>query len=88
MGAWGTGIFENDDVLDWKANLLDSDGIEFIEEMIKEVLEDEYIESDLASNALGAIEILAALQGRSWERDIDPTEMDLIDGSQCEVKTS
>ncbi|GGH55316.1 hypothetical protein GCM10008014_24810 [Paenibacillus silvae] len=26
-------------------------------------MEDEYIESDLASNALGAIEILAALQG-------------------------
>ncbi|MBU5353851.1 DUF4259 domain-containing protein [Paenibacillus barcinonensis] len=64
MGAWGTGIFENDDVLDWKADLLDSDGIDFIEETIEEVLEDEYIESDLASNALGAIEILAALQGR------------------------
>lgn len=63
MGAWGTGIFENDDVLDWKADLLDSDGIDLIEETIEEVLEEEYIESDLASNALGAIEILAALQG-------------------------
>lgn len=63
MGAWGTGIFENDDVLDWKADLLDSDDIELIEETIEEVLEEEYIESDLASNALGAIEILAALQG-------------------------
>lgn len=64
MGAWGTGIFENDDVLDWKADLLDSDDIELIEETIEEVLEEEYIESDLASNALGAIEILAALQGK------------------------
>ncbi|SDL32124.1 protein of unknown function [Paenibacillus sp. OK060] len=63
MGAWGTGIFENDDVLDWKADLLDSDDIELIEETIEEVLEEEYIDSDLASNALGAIEILAALQG-------------------------
>lgn len=64
MGAWGTGIFENDDVLDWKADLLDSDDIDLIEETIEEVLEEEYIESDLASNALGAIEVLAALQGK------------------------
>ncbi|MEY8744373.1 DUF4259 domain-containing protein [Bacillales bacterium AN1005] len=64
MGAWGTGIFENDDVLDWKADLLDSDDIGLIEETIEEVLEEEYIESDVASNALGAIEILAALQGK------------------------
>ncbi|MGR6542574.1 DUF4259 domain-containing protein [Paenibacillus tundrae] len=64
MGAWGTGIFENDDVLDWKADLFDSDDIELIEETIEEVLEEEYIESDLASNALGAIEVLAALQGK------------------------
>lgn len=63
MGAWGTGIFENDDVLDWKADLLDSDDIDLIEETIEEVLEEDYIESDLASNALGAIEILVALQG-------------------------
>ncbi|MDQ0721087.1 hypothetical protein QF049_002348 [Paenibacillus sp. W4I10] len=63
MGAWGTGIFENDDVLDWKADLLDSDDIELIEETIEGVLEEDYIESDLASNALGAIEILVALQG-------------------------
>jgi hypothetical protein len=63
MGAWGIGIFENDDVLDWKADLLESEGIDLIEETIEEVLEEEYIESDLASNALGAIEILSALQG-------------------------
>ncbi|MDK8189265.1 DUF4259 domain-containing protein [Paenibacillus sp. UMB7766-LJ446] len=63
MGAWGTGIFENDDVLDWKLDLFDTDDMELIEETIEEVLEEEYIESDLASNALGAIEILAALQG-------------------------
>ncbi|WP_214629598.1 DUF4259 domain-containing protein [Paenibacillus agaridevorans] len=63
MGAWGTGIFENDDVLDWKADLLDSEGIEFIEETIEEATDEEYIESELASNVLGAIEILASLQG-------------------------
>ncbi|WP_139367661.1 DUF4259 domain-containing protein [Bacillus alkalicellulosilyticus] len=26
MGAWGYGIFENDDVLDWKEELLESMG--------------------------------------------------------------
>ncbi|XOJ02547.1 DUF4259 domain-containing protein [Paenibacillus polymyxa] len=64
MGAWGYGIFENDDVMDWKADLLDSEGIEFLQESIHKVLEEEYIESDVASIALGAVEILAALHGK------------------------
>ncbi|MBP3965508.1 DUF4259 domain-containing protein [Paenibacillus lignilyticus] len=67
MGAWGTGIFENDDVLDWKAELLDSEGLEMIAETLETVMDEEYIEVDLASNTLGAIEILAALQGKPGE---------------------
>ncbi|QHW33231.1 DUF4259 domain-containing protein [Paenibacillus rhizovicinus] len=67
MGAWGTGIFENDDVLDWKADLLESEGIELIKETIESVIDEEYVEVDLASNALGAIELLAALQGKPGE---------------------
>ncbi|SFT16753.1 DUF4259 domain-containing protein [Paenibacillus sp. BC26] len=67
MGAWGNGIFENDDVLDWKAELLESEDLEMIAATLETVMDEEYIEVDLASNALGAIEILAALQGKPGE---------------------
>ncbi|MDQ8739321.1 DUF4259 domain-containing protein [Paenibacillus sp. LHD-38] len=67
MGAWGTGIFENDDVLDWKAELIESEGLEFINETLETVIDEDYLEVDLASNAVGAIEILAALQGKPGE---------------------
>ncbi|WP_336776987.1 DUF4259 domain-containing protein [Paenibacillus sp. MMO-58] len=68
MGAWGTGIFENDDVQDWKEELLESEGFVFIEETLESVIEEEdYIEVDIASNAIGAMEVLAALQGKPGE---------------------
>ncbi len=28
MGAWGTGIFENDDASDWVYTLLEEDGVD------------------------------------------------------------
>ncbi|MFC5402956.1 DUF4259 domain-containing protein [Cohnella soli] len=71
MGAWGTGIFENHDALDWKADLLESQDIDLIQETIEMVIDEEYIEPDLASNALGAIEVLAALQGKPGEEIIN-----------------
>lgn len=64
MGAWGYGVFENDEVRDWKADLVDSEGIDFLQESITQVLEEDCIEVDVASIALGAIEVLAALNGR------------------------
>ncbi|WP_435162978.1 DUF4259 domain-containing protein [Paenibacillus glycanilyticus] len=68
MGAWGTGIFENDDVLDWKEELLESEGLDFIKETLESIIEeDDYIEVDIASSAIGAIEVLAAIQGKPGE---------------------
>lgn len=64
MGSWGYGIFENDDVLDWKAELLETKGLDFIELTLDNVIKADYIEADLSSNGLGAIEIVAALQGK------------------------
>lgn len=64
MGAWGTGFFENDDALDWKGDLLDSSTLSIIEETLSASAAEEYIEADLASQALAAAEIVAALNGR------------------------
>ncbi|MGC5324749.1 DUF4259 domain-containing protein [Brevibacillus sp. SYSU BS000544] len=64
MGAWGTGFFENDDALDWKGDLLESSTLGLIEETLSASAAEEYIEADLASQALAAAEIVAALNGR------------------------
>lgn len=64
MGAWGEGIFENDAVLDWKYELLECKGIEFLADVFEEILNEEYLEADTSSVGLGAAEIIAALQGK------------------------
>lgn len=65
MGAWGTGIFDNDDAMDWVMRL-DEDGREAVDEAIDAVLETapEYLERDVGAGALAAAEVVAALRGR------------------------
>ena len=65
MGAWGFGTFENDDALDWTADLIDI-GEELIPEAFVRVQEavDDYLEADLCSFALAAAEVVAALNGK------------------------
>jgi len=63
VGAWGTGSFENDDVMDWVAelNTLAPAGLEKI--LAQAADEPAYLESPTASVALGAAEVVAALSG-------------------------
>lgn len=71
MGAWGYGVFENDDAMDWLPELLESVGMSLIEETLREVLVDDYIEADLASNAIAAAEIIAALAGKPSDEFVE-----------------
>lgn len=71
MGAWGYGILENDTVLDWVEDLLETQDLSLITEAIEMVLSDSEIESYTAEIALGAIEILAALQDRPGNKEYD-----------------
>ncbi|WP_044478153.1 DUF4259 domain-containing protein [Paenibacillus antibioticophila] len=71
MGAWGYGILENDTVLDWVEDLLETQDLSLITEAIEMVLSDSEIESYTAEIALGAIEILAALQDRPGNEEYD-----------------
>jgi hypothetical protein len=66
MGAWGSGSFENDDAMDWVADLVDGDDLQPVEDLFEEVLEegDDYIEVPPASAAIAAAEALAALRGK------------------------
>ncbi|MEK3885784.1 DUF4259 domain-containing protein [Paenibacillus sp. PL2-23] len=65
MGAWGSGNLENDTVLDWVAELLEIKDLNRISEAIEMVLDEDDIDADTASIGIGAIEILAALQGNT-----------------------
>ncbi len=67
MGTWGVGAFENDDALDWVAELEETLGFNLIErslDQVNELLKDDYLEAGLAQNALAAAEVLAAMAGR------------------------
>lgn len=64
MGAWATSNFANDAAIDWVAELEGHNDLEFIKQTIASVLVADYIESDTASEALVAIEAVAALKGK------------------------
>lgn len=65
MGAWGTGIFDNDTAADWGGELSDRGDLAFVEETLTKVIEirDEY----LGCEGLAACEVIARLSGKPGE---------------------
>ena len=65
MGAWGSGSFENDDALDWFAEL-EAEGLRAAGHALSAVeqLAPEYLEASTCSAGLAAAEVVAALRGR------------------------
>lgn len=76
MGAWGYGNFDNDTVLDWIGDLVETEGLGMISEFIEMVLEDADLDADTASSAIGAIEILAALHNRPGTEQYDDENLE------------
>ncbi|HEU4562686.1 MAG TPA: DUF4259 domain-containing protein [Longimicrobium sp.] len=63
MGAWGTGVFENDTALDW-FDALERRGTDAVLAALQTIPEeDDSIEADQAAEALAAAEIVAAALG-------------------------
>ncbi|MBX3031271.1 MAG: DUF4259 domain-containing protein [Chloroflexi bacterium] len=66
MGAWGGGSFDNDDAMDWLAELEDSDDAEVLRSALDAVADadaGDYVEVPDASCALAAAEVIAAGSG-------------------------
>lgn len=64
MGAWDTGIFDNDDAMDWVVRL-ENNGPSAIAEALDAALGTAgYLERNLGASALAAAEVVAALRGR------------------------
>ena len=68
MGAWDTGIFDNDDALDW-LYLLEEIGISAIQIPFDEVMRSrDWINVEFCAYTLAAADTLAALHGRPSRR--------------------
>lgn len=61
MGAWGSGIFENDDAADWSAELQD-EGINAVAQALAALTSGGYLEAPDASRALAAADVVARLR--------------------------
>jgi hypothetical protein len=85
MGAWGSGILENDSAQDFIAAVLDETDLTTIEEAIERVLATggDYLEAPAAEEAIAAVSLIARLLNDDDEEAEDGDEIqDWI--SQCE----
>lgn len=65
MGAWGIGVFDNDDAVDWVTELASADSSDVLSEAIDAVTNaDEYLEAPEGSRLLCACEVVAAFNGQ------------------------
>lgn len=69
MGTWGTKTFEDDSTCDWYDEFCDSEqSIEQLEDAFDDVIENEdYLDYEFCTAALGAAEIIAAALGNPSE---------------------
>ena len=61
MGAWGNGIYDNDDAADWSGDLA-SGGASTISVALDAALNTEYLESPDGASALAAADVVARLR--------------------------
>ena len=65
MGAWGHRNFDNDTAADYVATFQENPVESTIFESLEAAFEDEYVDADVASEALAAAEIVAAAQQKA-----------------------
>jgi len=63
MGAWGVETFENDDAMDFAADLVEANSLEALAASFQAIAPGKYLESPDCSTALAAAEVVAALRG-------------------------
>lgn len=66
MGAWGTDTFDNDTACDWAASLEDYEDLELVTSALQAAVDEseDYLDADVACEALAACEVIARLHGR------------------------
>jgi hypothetical protein len=78
MGAWSADTFGNDTACDWAFRLEEVDDLSVIQQAFEEVLAvgDDYLDSDMACEALAACEVIARLKGKPGLRNSDTEPVD------------
>jgi hypothetical protein len=78
MGAWGTGVFENDTACGWAYDLKEASDLSLIESTLDKVIKigAEYLDASDAEEALAAAETVARLKGNWGIRDSATETMD------------
>jgi len=78
MGAWGTGIFDNDTACDWAYDLKETSDLSLIESALDKILKvgAEYLYASEAVEALAAAETVARLKGNWGIRNSYTEKMD------------
>ncbi len=67
MGTWGTGIFDNDDAMDWVEQMLQLKDISTLREAIRSIVDaSHYLEASESCIALAAAEIIAAIKNKDY----------------------
>jgi hypothetical protein len=71
MGAWGADSFDNDAACDWKGELEESNDLSVVTDAIQCVIDagDDYLDSDVACEAVAACEVIARLKGNAGKVD-------------------
>ena len=78
MGAWGHLAFDNDTTNDWAYGLEVVDDLSHVESTFDELegVGEDYLDQDIACNALGACEVLARLLGHPGYTNAYTEEVD------------
>ncbi|MGN6740633.1 DUF4259 domain-containing protein [Dyella sp.] len=78
MGAWSHEPFGNDTACDWAYGLDEQRDFSLVAKAIQAVLDNgpDYLDSDLASEAIAAAEVLAKALGRGTQADSYTEEVD------------
>ncbi len=78
MGTWSHEPFGNDTAIDWAYELQDTKDFLLVEQAIERVLDSgpEYLDADLAVEAVAAAEIIAKALGRGTQSDAYTEEVD------------
>ena len=70
MGAWGKGIYDNDDACDFVGEVVDTLDLSRINAAVNEVLNaNQYLEAPLAAQGLVAADVVARLRGQWGDRN-------------------
>ncbi len=89
MGTWGHDTFDNDTACDWTYDLEECDDLSVIQEALGGVLDsnEDYLDSNEASQALAACETIARMRGNIGVRNPHTETVDQWAAAHKDLKT-